>query len=123
MERKDIVNLEIYQLAMKIGELTFNLVQNWDKLNINTIGYQLIRSSDSISANIAEGYGRYHYKEQRQFCYIARGSLYETTTWLRKAFVRIPTDSCRIKDLLEQVYLLLKRLNAYINYIERSLQK
>jgi len=123
MERKDIVNLEIYQLAMKIGELTFNLVQNWDKLNINTIGYQLIRSSDSISANIAEGYGRYHYKEQRQFYYIARGSLYETTTWLRKAFVRIPTDSCRIKDLLEQVYLLLKRLNAYINYIERSLQK
>ena len=123
MERKDIVNLEIYLLAMKIGERTFNLVQNWDKLNINTIGYQLIRSSDSISANIAEGYGRYHYKEQRQFCYIARGSLYETTTWLRKAFVRIPNDSCRIKDILEQVYLLLKRLNAYINYIERSLQK
>ena len=93
MAWKDIEDLEIYQLGMQIGDATYQLVSNWDKFDKNTFGYQLIRSVDSISANISEGYGRFHYKEQRQFCYISRGSLYETKTWLIKALERIPDDS------------------------------
>ena len=80
MNRKDIDDLEIYQLSMKMGHMTYNLVANWIILHKHTIGYQRSRSSDSIAANISEGYGRYHYKEQRHFCYIARGSLYVTNT-------------------------------------------
>lgn len=58
---------------------------NWNFLAQDTIGKQMIRSSDSIAANIAEGYGRYFFKENRQFCFYSRGSILETKTWLKKA--------------------------------------
>jgi four helix bundle protein len=122
VERKDIDDLEIYQLSMKIGQLIFELVQKWESLHKNTIGYQLIRASDSISANISEGYGRFHFREQRQFCYIARGSLYETSTWLSKAKSRIERDLVMIENLMDLVHQLLKRLNAYIKYIEKNIR-
>ena len=122
MPWKDIDDLEIYQLSMKIGEHTHKLVLKWDQLNKNTIGYQLIRACDSISANISEGYGRFHYKEQRQYSYIARGSLYETKTWYRKALQRIPRDEVMIKKIIIMIDKLLKMLNAYINYVERNIK-
>ena len=49
------------------------------------MGYQLVRASDSIAANISEGYSRFQYKENRQFVFVARGSLYETKTFMKKA--------------------------------------
>ncbi len=122
MAWKDIEDLEIYQLGMQIGDATYQLVSNWDKFDKNTFGYQLIRAVDSISANISEGYGRFHYKEQRQFCYISRGSLYETKTWLIKALERIPDDSECIQEILELLNTLHKKLNAYIKYIEKNIQ-
>ncbi|MCA9968377.1 MAG: four helix bundle protein, partial [Anaerolineales bacterium] len=48
----------------------------------------LVRATDSIGANIAEAYGRYHYGEKLRFLYYARGSLYETRYWLRQALKR-----------------------------------
>jgi four helix bundle protein len=121
MAWKDIDDLEIYQLGMRIGAITYQLIDKWDKFDKNTLGYQLIRAVDSIPANIAEGYGRFHFKEQRQYCYIARGSLYETKTWLTKALERNLNDHKEIKSVLEMLDLLLKKLNAYIKYIEKNI--
>ena len=120
MSRKDIDDLEIYNISMEIGQVTFNLVKDWITIHKNTIGYQVIRSADSISANISEGYGRFHYKEQRHFCYIARGSLYETNTWLVKASMRIESDRKRIEELQKLLHVLLKKINSYIKYIEQK---
>ncbi|MBE0652180.1 MAG: four helix bundle protein [Bacteroidales bacterium] len=88
MERKDLENLEIYQMSMNIGDKIWDIVNDWDSFATNTVGYQIVRAADSIAANISEGYGRYHFKENRQFVYIARGSLYETRTFLNKSFER-----------------------------------
>ncbi|MEN8224686.1 MAG: four helix bundle protein [Bacteroidota bacterium] len=121
MAWKDIEDLEIYRLGMQIGNTTYELVRNWGKFDKNTLGYQLVRAVDSIPANISEGYGRFHYKEQRQFCYIARGSLYETKTWLTKALVRIPTEQESILEIMEILNTLHKKLNAYIKYIEKHI--
>ena len=122
MPWKDIEDLEIYQLSMQIGDAIHRIVSNWDNFNKNTIGYQLVRSCDSISANISEGYGRFHFKEQRQYNYIARGSLYETKTWLAKALKRIPADNEIIKEILILINKLLKMLNSYIKFIERNIK-
>jgi len=81
----NLEDLEIYQLSMEIGEEVWAIVNQWDDISKHTIGTQLIRSVDSIAANISEGFGRYHYKEAKQFCYYARGSLFETKAWLTKA--------------------------------------
>lgn len=80
--------LKVYQLSMDIAEKVWNAVFSWDYFVKDTIGKQLIKSVDSVAANLSEGFGRYFYKENRQFCYYSRGSLFETKCWLRKAYNR-----------------------------------
>lgn len=65
MNEGNLYNLKIYVISMEIGEKVFALVTTFDQINKNTIGLQMIRAVDSISANIAEGYGRFHYKDRR----------------------------------------------------------
>lgn len=76
--------LQVYNLSLELGEKIWKLIINWDSFSKNTIGKQIVRSADSISANISEGFCRYHFKENKQFCYYARGSLFETKTKERK---------------------------------------
>jgi four helix bundle protein len=121
MERGNLEDLEIYNISMEIGDSVWDIVLGWDNFAKNAFGYQLVKSSDSIAANISEGYGRYHYKENRQFCFISRGSLYETKTWLTKAQRRNLVEENIFKSLWEQLNILLKKLNAYIKYIESKM--
>ncbi len=81
-------SLRIYRLSEELSDMIWNIVNAWEKFSKNTIGSQIVRSSDSIGANIAEGNGRGTYNENRRFAKIARGSLFETKHWLRRAVKR-----------------------------------
>lgn len=72
--------LNVYQLAMDLGEKIWNIVFEWNELAQDKIGKQLIRAIDYVSTNLSEGFGRYHYKESKHFNYYSRGSLYESKT-------------------------------------------
>ena len=61
-------DLELYQLAESFSDEIWFVVLGWDYFAKDTLGKQLIRSADSIGANIAEGFGRYHFKENKNFC-------------------------------------------------------
>ena len=87
MKQHRLEELDVYQLSMEFGENIWDIALNWSFLAQDTIGKQMIRSSDSIAANIAEGYGRFHFKENKQFCYYSRGSVLETKTWLKKLLI------------------------------------
>ena len=113
-------DLEVYQLSMDISDEIWNLVANWKSFEKFTIGNQIVRSADSISANISEGYGRYFYNENKQFCYYSRGSLSETKTWLAKSFRRNLITEKKYKNLTEQLDKNHIKLNAYINSIKRQ---
>ncbi|MGQ9621326.1 MAG: four helix bundle protein, partial [Bacteroidales bacterium] len=80
--------LNVYTLSMEMAEKIWSIVINWDFFAKDTIGKQLVRAADSIAANIGEGFGRYHYKENMHFNYYSRASLYETKIWLTKAHFR-----------------------------------
>lgn len=67
------------QLVLKIIEICNS---NPKKYSYLPIFQQIIRSSSSIGANIAEGYGRNNQKEYKQYLGIARGSSFETEYWL-----------------------------------------
>lgn len=110
-------DLKIYQLAMEIGNKVWNLVNTWDNFKKDTIGKQLVRSADSVAANISEGYGRYHYKDSKNFYYYSRGSLYETKTWLTKAFNRGLIQNDEYNYLSQSINTLGKMLNSYIKSI------
>jgi len=72
------IDLDIYQQSLEIGECVWNIVLKWEYFSKRTVGGQFVEAADSIASNIAEGYGRYFYKDRKQFYYYSRGSLLET---------------------------------------------
>ncbi len=110
-------DLKVYQLAMNIGERVWMIVSKWDYFAKDTVGKQLVRSVDSIAANLSEGYGRFFYKENRQFCYYSRGSLYETKTWLKKSHDRGLIIDDDFQSLQEDIETIKFKLNNYIKSI------
>lgn len=110
-------DLRVYNKAMELGERVWLDVAGWNYLEKDTIGKQLIRAVDSIAANLSEGYGRYHFKEEKNFAYYSRGSLYETKTWLTKAKNRNLISEQRFSEYSESLTILVKMLNNYIGTI------
>jgi four helix bundle protein len=113
----ELEKLEIYKISMEISDNVWRLTHKWSYFEKNTIGTQIVRSSDSISANISEGFGRYHYNDSRMFYYYARGSLYETITWLKKARDRGLIRTDEFEDLEQQCLRLTVKLNNFIKTI------
>ncbi|WP_426672221.1 four helix bundle protein [Mucilaginibacter sp. McL0603] len=66
---------------------------------------------------MAEGFGRYHYKENKNFCYFSRGSLIETKSWLKKAKTRNLISADLFQDLFQKLETIHIKLNAYIKFI------
>lgn len=112
-----IEELQVYQMAMTIGDRIWEIVRKWDYFSKDTIGKQFTKAADSIAANISEGYGRFHYNENRLFCYYSRGSLYETRTWLKKAYSRNLITEKDFNKLLYDIDNVAVRLNNYIRSI------
>ncbi len=115
--------LEVYLLAEAFSDRVWAIVQQWDYFTKDTIGKQIARSADSISANIAEGYGRYYYKESKQFYFYSRGSIQETIAWLSKCERRKIIDEIICKELLNEAEKILAKLNAYIKFVAQSQKK
>ncbi len=112
--------LDVYNLSMELAEDIWNIAVNWNFLAQDTVGKQIIRSSDSIGANIAEGYGRYFYKENRQFCFYARGSILETKTWLKKSENRKLITLEQYSILFSKLEAIHLKLNAYLKFIGKK---
>ena len=77
--------LRVYALAEDLADLVWDVVIRWDAFAKETVGEQLVRAADSVGANIAEGFGRASAADNQRFVRIARGSLYETRQFLRRA--------------------------------------
>ena len=114
-----IEKLEVYRLAQRLGECIWHQVDGWPRFARDTVGRQLVRSADSVSANISEGFGRYHFKKNRNFCYYARGSLFETMTWLDKARARRLLSEDTYEALTRDARTVSVKLNNYIRSIGR----
>ena len=112
--------LNVYNLSIEVGEKIWELIVNWDKFSKDTLGKQIVRSVDSIAANISEGFGRFHFNESNHFNYYARGSLYETKTWLIKAHNRNLIEKDSFENLLNTINILGVKLNNYINSIGKT---
>ena len=113
----ELEELRVYELAMDLGEDVWNVVDRWSYFQKDTVGKQLVRSADSIAANLSEGFGRYHYKETKNFSYYSRGSLFETKTWLRKANNRKMISIEEYNKFLPTIEAIGKMLNKYIKSI------
>lgn len=114
MELKD---LEVYKLAREIAKDSWPIFNSIDKDSKRIIGNQFIRAIDSVGANIAEGFGRYHYADRNKFNYNSRGSLIESIHWLEML-----KERCLVKDNdFDQLHKKLANLSIKLNnYIAKT---
>ena len=109
--------LEVYQVAMEIGEKVWAIVDRWDYFAKKTLGSQYVAAADSIALNISEGYGRFHYKENKNFCYYSRGSAKETLTVSVKAKSRTLVSDEDFKLLSQKLASYFRLMYNYIKSI------
>ena len=124
MPHIELKNLKIYPKALIISSKSWELYQKFSWQIKKVIGDQFITAIDSIGANIAEGYGRFHYLDRIKFYYNSRGSLLESLHWLELLINRdliTKNDYNSITVLLEDLNL---SLNAFIksNYQSKDIK-
>ena len=111
---KEVYELDVYRLAEQLSDLIWDAYDGWTVKAQCTFGHQVIRSADSIAANLAEGYGRFTTADRKRFYIYARGSLEETKSWLRKAIRRQVIQGEEIEQYKALIDELGPKLNAFI---------
>ncbi|MFB6307351.1 MAG: four helix bundle protein [Flavobacteriales bacterium] len=119
VEMMKLEDFEVYQLSNELCEELWEIVIKWNYFLKDTIGKQLVRAADSVSANLSEGYGRFHFKESLNFAYYSRGSLYETKTWITKAYKRKLINEANYIEFMKKIKNIGVKLNNYITSIKR----
>lgn len=104
-------DLEAYKVSFTLSNYVWSKVERWDYFAKQTVGIQYISAIDSISANLAEGFGRHGKKDKINFFRYARGSVYECLNWNEKSKVR----KLLTQDEYEHVFTILQRLPKLIN--------
>ena len=111
---KDFIDLKVGQAARELRGEIYTLARKLPELEEFGLANQLRRAAVSVTANIAEGFGRFSYQENVQFCRQARGSVYELrdhlTTCADETYLS-SAEAKRLDTLCEQV---LRILNGYV---------
>lgn len=123
MGKTNFEKLRVYQLAEKLADRIWGIVVKWDHFAKTTVGQQIVDAADGVGANLAEGTGRGSLQDNRRFVKIARGSLYETKHWLRRAYKRRLLTQEEIWDLKPLIDELIPTLNAYFRSLSNTIEK
>jgi len=115
---KGLATLEIYALACDLSKKCRKIYETLDYQTRKIVWDQFIRSVDSVWANIAEWYGRFHYLDSVKFYYNARWSLLEANHWTTVLHDRNFLSSNLYHELNSSLEILSKRLNIFIKVIK-----
>ena len=124
MQEKNYLKLNdisAYKISFHLSNYIWDIIMNWDYFAKDTIGKQFTRSIDSISANIAEGFGRYNKKDKIKFYRYSFGSLKESLDWNEKARIRKLFTEEQYEYILKELNKLPKELNYLIKFTNEKL--
>lgn len=116
-------DISCYKRAYALSNFIWSIVTNWDPFSKNTVGSQFVRSVDSISANIAEGFGRYGKRDKIKFYRYAMGSQKESLDWNEKAKVRNLITMNQYTLILKELLLLPKEINELVRFTNERLKE
>jgi four helix bundle protein len=116
----DLSEFKIIEQADLIGDAIWEQVILWKYFEKETLGKQLVRAADSISANLSEAYGRYSFADRKRFAYYARGSLFETINWLQKSLQRGLIKAEKESLIQSELQTLSLRINVYIKHLRQA---
>lgn len=115
-------DIDAYKTAFNLSNYVWNVVIKWDYFAKNTVGEQLVEAVDSISANIAEGFGRYSKKDKVKFYRYSNGSLKECFDWNQKSKVRKLLSEAEHNYIFGELNKLPKELNQLIQFTNQKLR-
>ena len=123
MEKKFLTlnNINAYKISFSLSNYVWDIVSKWDYFPRDTIGKQFTRAVNSISANIAEGFGRYFKKDKINFYRYSYGSIMESLDWNEKAKTRNLLKENEYQHILEELKKLPKEINHLINFTSQKL--
>lgn len=114
-------DLEVYNLARELSKIAWEIYQGLDWRDKKTMGDQFLEATDSTGANIAEGYGRFHYLDKIKFYYNSRGSLNECNDhWIELLYERNKVDNGKYKRFKTIAEKLRIKLNNFITSIYKA---
>ncbi len=113
VEAMKFEELRVLKAAEAIADSIWREVVRWDTFARDVVGKQLAEAADSIGANIAEAFGRFHFGEKLQFLYYSRGSLFETKYWLNRALERNLMPIARAQEYAAQLTDVARQLNSF----------
>jgi len=119
MGYKSFEDLEVYKAAREFRKKIYKLNKGLPPEEKYNLGDQMRRASLSLTNNIAEGHGRYHFQENIQFCRISRGSLMELIDDLNVCIDEGYFPLVYMEGLKEEGYTVNKMLNGYISYLKK----
>ena len=116
-------DITAYKIAFHLSNYVWDIVVKWNYFAKDTIGKQFVKSTDSISANLAEGFGRYFKKDKILFYRYSYGSLSESKDWNQKAKIRKLITEDQYNHIFEILEKLPKEINSLIKYTNLKLNK
>ena len=116
-------DISAYKTAFHLSNYVWEIVIKWEGFAKNTVGIQFVRAVDSISANIAEGFGRYGKKDKIKFYRYSQGSLKEVLDWLHKAKARNLIQENEYQFIFAELDKLPKDISSLIAYTNRVLKE
>lgn len=120
MENFRLDELQIYQLSIVLKRDCIQISSKLPEYEKYLNKKGILRTSRSVSENIAEGYGRFHYQEMIQFCRIARGSLFELIDHFDTSSAHGYITKEEFNSFKSKIIILIKKVNGYIKYLENS---
>ena len=115
-------DIKAYKIAFNLTNYIWDIVIEWDWFAKKHVGGQFIDAADSISANIAEGFGRYNKKDKIKFYYYSFGSVKESLDWNEKARVRKLITEEQHKHILGELQTLPKEIHQLIKFTNERLK-
>ena len=114
-------DIECYKIAFHLSNYVWDIVIGWEYFSKRTVGSQFVEAVDSISANIAEGFGRHYKKDKIRFYSFSKGSLKESFDWNEKSKVRQLMTLEQYDHIFSELQKLPKSINSLIKYTNEKL--
>ena len=118
----ELEDLEVLKNLEMIADDIWSKVNHWNAFARDTVGKQLTRAVDSVGANIAESYGRFHFGDKINFLYYARGSLFETKYWINRSAVRNLVSKQQAETLAKHLTQIARQVNNFAKSLKRQKQ-
>jgi len=112
-------DLEVYKAAREFRKRIYQLIKELPAEEKYNLASQMRRAALSLTNNLAEGHGRYHFQENIQFCRISRGSLMELIDDLNLCIDEKYFSIDYLEELKQEAYRINKMLNGYIAYLKK----